>query len=60
MFDDSVSSEHVDAIATAVGLMQGVSSTRLIADPDDFEFAREQINAEWRQRIVGLLDDEGV
>jgi hypothetical protein len=22
--------------------------------------ARERVNAEWRQRIVGLLDDEGV
>jgi len=38
---------------------QGRFRADIEGDPDAQE-ARERVNAEWRQRIVGLLDDEGV
>jgi len=50
-----------DAIATAIGMLRGVRSVSAAAGDDaQAQVTRESINDEWRQRIVGLLDDEGV
>jgi hypothetical protein len=50
-----------EAVATAIGMLRGVRSVRAAAGDDaQSQATRESINDEWRQRIVGLLDDEGV
>jgi hypothetical protein len=50
-----------EAVATAIGMLRGVRSVSAAAGDDaQSQATRESINDEWRQRIVGLLDDEGV
>ena len=49
-----------EAIAAAIRLFKGVFSVQPFPDDADMEMARANIDAEWRQRIIGLLDDEGV
>ena len=58
--DDGVGEEEAGAIAAAIGLLKGVVSVRTAESDPDLELTREHVNAEWRERIVGLLDDEGV
>jgi len=48
------------AIAAAIGLLRGVMSVQPFREDADGEVARARVDAEWRERIVGLLDDEGV
>jgi hypothetical protein len=48
------------AIATAIGLLRGVRSVSSASGDAQSQATRDSINEEWRQRIVGLLDDEGV
>jgi cell division protein FtsX len=60
VLDEAVSDKQAEAIAAAIRLIRGVSSAQFVSADPDFELARERVNAEWRQRIIGLLDDEGV
>jgi hypothetical protein len=55
-----VPDEDVEAIAAAIRLIRGVASVKNVEGEPDAQVDRERLNAEWRQRIVGLLDDEGV
>jgi hypothetical protein len=60
VLSDEVQEDQAEAIASAIRLIRGVVSVQPSqADPDE-QVARERVNAEWRERIVGLLDDEGV
>jgi hypothetical protein len=61
VLDDGVADDDAKAIATAIGLFRGVRSVTAAADGDaESQATRDSINEEWRRRIVGLLDDEGV
>jgi hypothetical protein len=60
VLSDDVRDDEVQAIATAIRMIRGVASVQTTEGEADERFARERVNAEWRQRIVGLLDDEGV
>jgi hypothetical protein len=57
---EDVSPEEAEAIAAAVRLFRGVEFVQAAQTDPDEQMSRERVNAEWRQRIVGLLDDEGV
>jgi hypothetical protein len=57
---DGTEQTDADAIAAAIRLFKGVVSVQPLRDHADMDAARASIDAEWRQRIVGLLDDEGV
>lgn len=59
-FADGIAQTDAEAIAAAIRLFNGVVSVRPFPDDTDVATARANIDAEWRQRIVGLLDDEGV
>ena len=60
VFNDDVRDEDAAAIAAAIRMIRGVASVQYAEGEPDAQVARERVNAEWRQRIVGLLDDEGV
>jgi hypothetical protein len=57
---EDVTPEEAAAIAAAVRLFRGVEFVQAAETDPDEQLSRERVNAEWRQRIVGLLDDEGV
>jgi hypothetical protein len=57
---DGISELDAEAIAAAIGLLKGVVSVQPFGGDADLQSARASIDAEWRHRIVGLLDDEGV
>jgi len=58
VLDDGADTE---AITMAIGLLRGVRSVSSAGGDDaQSQVTRDSINEEWRQRIVGLLDDEGV
>jgi hypothetical protein len=57
---DGIAEPDAEAIAAAIGLFRGVVSVQPFTDAADLQAARSRIDAEWRERIVGLLDDEGV
>jgi hypothetical protein len=58
--DDGVRRDEAEAIAAAIRLIRGVTFVQLADRDPDLQLSRERVNAEWRERIVGLLDDEGV
>jgi hypothetical protein len=60
VLNDDVPDEDVEAIAAAIRLIRGVASVKSVEGEPDAQVDRERLNAQWRQRIVGLLDDEGV
>jgi hypothetical protein len=60
VLSDDVRDKDAEAVAAAIRMIRGVASVRDIEGEPDTQEARERGNAEWRQRIVGLLDDEGV
>jgi hypothetical protein len=60
VLNGDVREEDAEAIAAAIRMIRGVGSVHNAEAEPDAQVAREQMNAEWRQRIVGLLDDEGV
>jgi hypothetical protein len=60
VLSDDVPEGEAEAIAAAIRMIRGVASVRPVDASPDLQTARERLNAEWRQRIVGLLDDEGV
>jgi hypothetical protein len=60
ILDDDVRDDDAEAIATAIRMIRGVASVHTAEAEPDAQVARERMDAEWRQRIVGLLDDEGV
>jgi hypothetical protein len=57
---EEVAEDEARAIAAALRMVRGVASVQPAEANPDWQLARERIDAEWRQRIVGLLDDEGV
>jgi hypothetical protein len=58
--DDGVGPADAEAVAVAIRMLKGVAGVQTADASPDLEAARERVNAEWRERIVGLLDDEGV
>ncbi len=60
VLNDDMREEDAAAIAAAIRMIRGVASVQNAEGEPDAQVARERVNAEWRQRIVGLLDDEGV
>lgn len=60
VLSDDVREEDTESIAAAIRMIRGVASVHKAEGEPDTQVARERMNAEWRQRIVGLLDDEGV
>jgi uncharacterized Fe-S cluster-containing protein len=60
VLNDDVREEDARAIAAAIRMIRGVASVQNVEGEPVVQVARERVNAEWRQRIVGLLDDEGV
>jgi hypothetical protein len=60
VLSDEVQEDQAEAIASAIRLFRGVVSVQASQTDPDEQVARERVNAEWRERIVGLLDDEGV
>jgi hypothetical protein len=57
---DGTQPAETEMIAAAIGLLKGVVSVQPLVGDVDLQSARTSIDAEWRQRIIGLLDDEGV
>jgi hypothetical protein len=57
---DDLRPDEVEAVASAIRLLRGVVSVEAAAMSPELQDARERVDAEWRHRIVGLLDDEGV
>jgi len=57
---DEVPAQDAEAIAAAIRLIRGVDSVHDVSSDPDTDVIRERVNAEWRERIVDLLDDEGV
>jgi hypothetical protein len=53
-------SERAEAVAAAIRQLDGVVAVRPIAGDPSAQVVRERVDAEWRQHVVGLLDDEGV
>jgi hypothetical protein len=49
-----------ESVAGAIRALDGVVSVRPIDTETSEQLLRERVDAEWRQRIIGLLDDEGV
>jgi hypothetical protein len=60
VLEDNLQHEDVAAIAAAIRVIRGVALVQYADGEPDSQLVRERINAEWRERIVGLLDDEGV
>jgi len=60
VLNDEVPGPDADAIAAAIRLIRGVDSVHDVSADSDSDVIRESVNAEWRRRIVDLLDDEGV
>jgi hypothetical protein len=57
---EGVEQPDAEAIAAAIRLLNNVVSVEPFRDDAGEHDARERADAEWRGRIVGLLDDEGV
>jgi cell division protein FtsX len=60
VLDDDLREEDAAAIAASIRMIRGVAAVQRVDSEPDVQLVREQVNAEWRQRIVGMLDDEGV
>jgi cell division protein FtsX len=60
VLDDDVREEDAVAIAATIRMIRGVAAVQRVDTEPEVQLVREQVNAEWRERIVGLLDDEGV
>jgi cell division protein FtsX len=57
---DDIGEDEAEAIAAAIRMVRGVASVKAVDADPGWQLARERLDAEWRGRIVGLLDDEGV
>ena len=57
---EGVEQPDAEAIAAAIRLLNNVVSVEPFRDDAGEHDARERADTEWRGRIVGLLDDEGV
>ena len=51
---------QVEAAVAAIRAVEGVVSVRPVDADPGARLVRERADAEWRERILGLLDDEGV
>jgi hypothetical protein len=60
VLNDNLREEDAQAIVAAIRIIRGVASVQYAEGEPDGQLVRERVNAEWRQRVVGLLDDEGV